>query len=903
MTVAFRWISLSVALSLVATSLRTDGAPLSPVESKAEQKLIWPFVPPADRDPCRIATSSSSPIPYNVVQACLDANFPFPADNRAKTAESIKKTIQGGYVFEDLAANPPEDSSFSLQPARVVEEVGALAAQTGLTARAFHDGISKAFARARDAHLGYHATCFRQFRFKHGFIMGSDTDPDTGKTSLVVKAVLSDFPKLSSLNFNPGNCEVVTINGTPAMDYIQAWADEEVEISKDANVRYNNAIGNPIFKADANGYLTYGAFSYRKTLPSEASLKYGFRCPHLWGEEQVKDVEVKWGAHYEGDRGILTVPQYYQAYCTEGTASNSASPSDPESKDPTSIQQSQDGETVNEHLAKSEKELVDQVLSTPWDDLPEQVRQWAIDKVVGEFKAMPEWLAQRTQEIILGPEEVSRSKIEWTDEAHNETLREHAERILRAMPVFEPVPELPIFTQKQPVERISALSNFNAAAGGFKVLLDGGEGFYAILLSDQKTGVLTIPTFMPSSRSLLGLTSYFANFLQAIDVLRPVAEHLIIDVTRNGGGATCLSQRFVETFFPGIQPPVTNIRYSPVEAQLIDINYGHYDNYYTSATLDPVTIEYLKQTVSHPNREFSFTNYFSESCTSLPFGELQVDPEAEAKRPRAITKGYVYDPNQPYYPWDPEDILILSDGTCGSACATFSNQLSQKRGVVTVAVGGKPDDEAMSFSSFPGGQVLQAKDQYFTKWQVLHNTLNQASGGDDDDLDHRKENVKKEEQQEQQQQHEEVQKQENQSEGLLEKRDDVTAEAGSVPGQVDETTAATTMTITAQSETRFTKSATITIEQRDNLLLVLPEPLQHKATLSFTYRQTYNTDTVRNQFIQDENGEWVPNWGPNIAQWTEYTFLPATHRILYEDKHYEAAHRLWEDARNIVWGN
>ncbi|KAK0747116.1 hypothetical protein B0T18DRAFT_369884 [Schizothecium vesticola] len=54
-------------------------------------------------------------------------------------------------------------------------------------------------------------------------------------------------------------------------------------------------------------------------------------------------------------------------------------------------------------------------------------------------------------------------------------------------------------------------------------------------------------------------------------------------------------------------------------------------------------------------------------------------------------------PNAPFTTqfFKPEDILILTDGVCGSACAIFVDTLSRLHGVRTVAVGGRPLNKPM----------------------------------------------------------------------------------------------------------------------------------------------------------------------------------------------------------------
>lgn len=57
------------------------------------------------------------------------------------------------------------------------------------------------------------------------------------------------------------------------------------------------------------------------------------------------------------------------------------------------------------------------------------------------------------------------------------------------------------------------------------------------------------------------------------------------------------------------------------------------------------------------------------------------------------------------FPWNKDSMIILTNGHCGSACALVSQYLMETGQYQTVAVGGFLG-QPLSFSSFPGGQLL-----------------------------------------------------------------------------------------------------------------------------------------------------------------------------------------------------
>ncbi|KAF9149098.1 hypothetical protein DFQ26_002098, partial [Actinomortierella ambigua] len=276
--------------------------------------------------------------------------------------------------------------------------------------------------------------------------------------------------------------------------------------------------------------------------------------------------------------------------------------------------------------------------------------------------------------------------------------------------------------------------------------------------------------------------------------------------------------------------------------------------------------DYLKRTVAHKNRQFNFTNYLTEYCTGYNFPKL----------------GTSTDPTKPYHPWTAENIAIFSDGGCGSACATFAHQLEQKRGIKTVVVGGNNYTEKMSYASFPGGQVRTAEDQYYRVQRYLK-TLNFGSANEGSQSESA---VATPEQQQQQQQ------QQKQQQKPLSKREE---EEGEAP--ITETAPP----LREDEDGRFHSEVSIDQNQRDNLVKTLPETLQHRADFTFTWRQTYNTGSTLDVIVKNSAGEWVPNWGPDLGQWSEYSFRPATYRFPYTLDHFLAAQTLWESARDLVW--
>ncbi|KAF9932436.1 hypothetical protein BGZ67_004725 [Mortierella alpina] len=583
-----------------------------------------------------------------------------------------------------------------------------------------------------------------------------------------------------------------------------------------------------VLHAETRGVFTNGQFSRRSRIPAESVLSFGFSCPHLWGPGTVKQVDVKWGARFDGTQ--LNVTQYYNSYCAPAMTTNFVNR----------------GITLKSPEKQEQQHYQQQI---PSEDLPEpaKAKEYAIDKVVKEFKALPDWL-----EIILGPADNDKSSIKWTDETDEGVLRAQAARILRAMPVFESTPKLPIFEPPEVFELQS--SRFIAKAQAYQVLRLSPLGVHAILLGDNSTGVIIIPTFKPGEDATVK-AQFHASLIEAIVVLRPMAEKLILDLSRNGGGDIGLSRWALELFFPETPPTITNFRYSDLGAMLVETDSAPSGARSTVTGGSVADKAYLSSTISHPNRRFSFTNYFTDDCAQLPYGKLPVETTEESNRPRAVKKVFVYDANAVYHPWDAEDIIIFDEGTCGSACATFANQLHQKNKVKTAVVASGRNKDPISFSAFPGGQVLNLDVYNDLRKHLMSQALSDTIVNDQ--LQHGAAANRLEEQQQ----------------ALNTRQDD-----GTVHSQ-----------------------ATFTNTQAGDIVKLLPEPLQHKAKFTCTWRQTYNNGDAQVLFTTNGDGQAVPNW-PNLA-WTEYSFLPADFRIPYKSIDFESYHNMWERARDVAWPN
>ncbi|KAJ7783279.1 hypothetical protein B0H16DRAFT_1710074 [Mycena metata] len=214
------------------------------------------------------------------------------------------------------------------------------------------------------------------------------------------------------------------------------------------------------------------------------------------------------------------------------------------------------------------------------------------------------------------------------------------------------------------------------------------------LLDDNITGVLALGSFAAPN-----FTAFMGSLLDGLQELKSLgATRLIVDVTNNGGGYICIAH-WLHRILIGpkktTEPQAglyTCTRAGPL-AQLIveQINEGG----------DP------GQLLSyHPSQWKNSSNipYSAESHWLRPTVNLTINGHQDAFSPRmgAECQPFEMDPPEAGL-FDPKDIVIISNGRCGSSCSLFSITMSKSEGVKTAVFGGK-QDIPQQYCGVVGGQ-------------------------------------------------------------------------------------------------------------------------------------------------------------------------------------------------------
>lgn len=213
------------------------------------------------------------------------------------------------------------------------------------------------------------------------------------------------------------------------------------------------------------------------------------------------------------------------------------------------------------------------------------------------------------------------------------------------------------------------------------------------------TWIFKLTTFAP------GDATDTLNVLNALltDAQANKGTHLIADVAYNGGGIICLSDLILAMLVPEWRTlsgphqgstPFGTYDYKQSKTALairsvsnLNSLFTSYSNYLDRSTEKPVTESFynpIPRTRAGTTSNYTQQALFPSACVNYPGGGF-----------RAV-------------PFFFKSVTVLTDGTCGSACALFASQLQSNKKATVVSYGGIVGRTVpLSTASFAGGNVLE----------------------------------------------------------------------------------------------------------------------------------------------------------------------------------------------------
>ncbi|CAG8639177.1 6270_t:CDS:2, partial [Dentiscutata heterogama] len=186
--------------------------------------------------------------------------------------------------------------------------------------------------------------------------------------------------------------------------------------------------------------------------------------------------------------------------------------------------------------------------------------------------------------------------------------------------------------------------------------------------------------------------NYVKDLVDGFDQLNKLgAKKLILDMSNNLGGSVSVVIFIISLLFRSQQ-------------QL--------NTFPTSININNFTIPVIEKNFKNHSNDYDFYNPYS--YLSFPSGKPFKNASDFIGLRKNLTSSLQLDVLTPEekkllrktspFPWTSEDIIILTNGICASACALITLFLSEIHNVKTISVGGLLDIP-MSFSTFPGGLV------------------------------------------------------------------------------------------------------------------------------------------------------------------------------------------------------
>ncbi|CAO3575046.1 unnamed protein product [Mortierella alpina] len=826
-------------------------------------------------DPC-VTTSKliGGRIPYQVAKACLDADFPFPRSHREETAKTVKTLISSFFVFDDLAARPPTGDNvkgFTITPVNIVNEIDQLLEQSQRSL-AINDEVE--------------ALSMDDEEDDEGEDEDDDDDSDTENEGTVAEGN-------KALESGSNQDKTSAAQTTSAMEMIASFPMTHRE--------FHDGISQILGKA-RDGHLSYDADCFRTF-----QFELGFYMSHVVrdGKSVVKvhGVEPYFAEMQNLRKDILNCDVVKIAgkdaadYIQEWADKHVSSSKDANARfNEALVKPIYYSVSSNSYLygtfAKQSK-----LPEEPSLDFEFQCPGYFLFWPVPPIKATLKWTATygSRQPFTDTPsyyeancvkpnsdskEAGSEGLKDNTDEMPSKDTSKKADEELTQQSQFTPQ-QLPVVKFYDELGSGTEDVDWTPDAAPVRELYRGQQGISALLLSDDKTGIITIPSVSPRNNQPQWdfIREWLDSLIQAINTLRPRAENLILDLTHNGGGLICVGSTMLKLFFPDRPRPVTNIKFSPLGNQMMRVggfNIEYFMHSYGNSSQSVFDEHFFSNPVTHPSRPNKiFTDYLTDQCDFGNSYELEVDPVMESKRRRTSSSPST---DGVYHPWDPENMAILTDGHCGSTCALISNMMNTKFGVRTVVIGGKSpaSTERMSYSTFPGLQVID--DDFIFKEvkrvQSIRSEMRETEGSEKGAP--------------------------HSDEGKTQKPFAV----GNNKEEMEDENGDSTSEKNVQDEQEEDEPSVDDAGNSGYSELDVPYPADfaHKSRLRLTWRQIYRTGNTRDQFVHSEEDDtYKPAWG-NLEQWNEYSFLPATKRLDYTDNNVHSIIRIWAETRDAIWG-
>ncbi|KAG0333199.1 hypothetical protein BG004_000933 [Podila humilis] len=644
-------------------------------------------------DPCAtLGLAVSSQITYDLVRSCYE-HIPYNATESGIVLSTLYTLYRDYYIFLDYAMQPAQQKPYTNPPVDLLAGLDAISRTDYKSDFQFHTDIDLLTNRLNDAHANYIDTpvaelvhCYRHYLYQQPFDLYAP----------VVDGVQSIRILVDGLQTGLEDCEVRTIDGQPALATIQQWVDKHYGFSKDAGVRLNRALTSQYFNSDELAWRNSpGQYTSRVTLPESQALTYELSCPpsRLYPTGHNQTLKMDWEVYrliswndFDSTETFLT------QNCYKDTDPALLSEQENEGAGPVRRRVDDDDDTSLHRFKK--RLLLEREKKYSWD----REHQAAVDMRTETIYPVKRNIKQTT----TIPESQENAASNLHDGQVIATVEKEEEASFSSTLDGEQVARISHLVRRQDVDRQIATRLYNGTH----------TAFYQ-LNNRPSIGVVVIPTHSVQVKSeTIALAEGFQILYDA------GVRNVVLDLTANGGGYVNFAYDLVDWMFP--DENVTSVYQSDLRSSMsvkalaqADLANDDYESYFNPDSYsDP---ENLGST-------FEFNFFMNDTLTwRVPTNSSGDETEQQGEggrgrrrkghgRAQDLTRHVFMNHNLGEFemgmPWqnEPQRIVALTDGTCGSACGMTLNRLKNRHGIKSYASGGR-QGEPLSLFSFAGASV------------------------------------------------------------------------------------------------------------------------------------------------------------------------------------------------------
>ncbi|CAK4035021.1 peptidase s41 family [Lecanosticta acicola] len=241
-------------------------------------------------------------------------------------------------------------------------------------------------------------------------------------------------------------------------------------------------------------------------------------------------------------------------------------------------------------------------------------------------------------------------------------------------------------------------------------------------LAESSTAVLSLPTFEQYGDAVDTFSQAVTDFIN--NATQRKATNVIIDLQQNPGGAVPLAFSTFDSFFPNARPFSGSRMRSHHDANVLGQTFTSKAQTLGSdlSNENAPYVEGSEWTVTNRINAVTGSNFTSWGQYSGPQNfdgdTFFLVQQYDLSNPTFVEAAFEVDAEPCFYsrscnrsqPWDAANIIVLTDGICGSTCSLFV-EMMRERGVRSVALGGRPESGPMQVASGSRGAVSYSGDE------------------------------------------------------------------------------------------------------------------------------------------------------------------------------------------------